>query len=109
MDEENKILEGETFEVVEETEKAPRKKRKMDFYVELVLFLILGILIGVAVKNEAAKRLVIGYDDYKMKIARQDYDINKLQAEVIEKNAEAQKQSEENVEDLNEEAPAVQE
>ncbi len=108
MDEENKIQEGETFEVVEEVKKAPRKKGKMDFYVELFLFLILGILIGVVVKNEAAKRVVIGYDDYKMKITRQNFDINKLQADVIKKNAEVQEQIEENSQDPGQ-PPAEQE
>jgi len=67
------------------------EKRKKDFYVELVLFLILGILIGVAVKMESVKRIAIGFDDYKMRIESQGYDINKLQADLLVKEAEMEK------------------
>jgi hypothetical protein len=70
------------------------EKAKKDFYIELVLFLVLGILIGVAVKMEAAKRIAIGFDDYKMGIASQDYDINKLQDEILKKQIEEAKNDE---------------
>jgi hypothetical protein len=63
-----------------------KKKRKTDYYVELILFLVLGILVGVAVKTEAAKTITIGFDDYKMKLQKQDYDINQLQSDLAKKN-----------------------
>lgn len=63
-------------------------KRKTDYYIELALFLILGILIGVAVKTEAVKRVTIGVDDYRMKIASQDYNINQLQKDLAKKQAD---------------------
>ncbi|MDP1833680.1 MAG: hypothetical protein U0944_02980 [Candidatus Moranbacteria bacterium] len=64
------------------------RHKKMDAYIEFGLILILGILIGIAVKTEANKRLVIGFDDYRMKLAKQDFNINKLQFEMAKKNAE---------------------
>lgn len=82
---EDKINEAEIQEVEMEEKKqeeTPKKKRKTDFYIELVLFLILGILIGIAVKTEASKKITIGFDDYKMKIKKQDYNINQLQTDL---------------------------
>ncbi|MDR3559587.1 MAG: hypothetical protein P4L62_03855 [Candidatus Pacebacteria bacterium] len=70
---------------------APKKRRhRFDFYIELALFLILGALVGISVKTEAAKRITIGFDDYKMKIERQDYDINQLQTNLDAQQAAAQ-------------------
>jgi hypothetical protein len=93
------ILEPEEENIPEETPEEPSSgKRKVDFYVEMALFLVLGMLIGIAIKTEAAKRVTIGFDDYRMKIRPQQYDMNKLQAQIIEKNqqveAEQQKQLE---------------
>jgi len=94
MEEENKINEaqvslissegesGKAGNFEAEKENTGEKKRK-DFHIELVLFLILGILMGIAVKNEAVKKVTMGYDDYRMKIMTTDYDINKLQADLI--------------------------
>lgn len=65
------------------------KNKKTDFYMELALFFILGILIGIALKTEAVKKITIGFDDYKMKIQEQDYDLNKLEKDSIEKQKEA--------------------
>jgi len=79
-----------TEEIQNDTE---RPKKKYDFYVELGLFLILGILIGIALKTEAVKRITIGYDDYKMKIMKSDFDINKIEKDILQKQKdEAQKQ-----------------
>lgn len=68
-----------------------QKNRRIDTYIEFVLILILGILIGIAVKTEAEKRITIGFDDYQMKIVRQDFDINKIQAEVTLQSVEESK------------------
>ena len=68
-----------------------KKKWISDFYIELALFLILGILVGIAVKTEAMKKITMGFDDYRMKIKNQDYDINKLQADLILKQKENNK------------------
>ena len=70
------------------------QKKQADFYIELALFLILGILIGIAVKNEAVKRITVGFDDYKMKFYAQNYDLNKMQDEQIQKLNQEQAQTE---------------
>jgi hypothetical protein len=81
--------------ILEMPEEKPKKK-KYDFYIELALFLILGILIGIAVKTEAAKKITIGFDDYKMKIMRSDFDINKIEKDILKKQAENAQNQEEN-------------
>lgn len=67
------------------------KNQKKDFYVEIILMLILGILIGVAVKTEAVKRITIGSDDYKMKFLANAYNLNNLEEELAKNREEAQK------------------
>lgn len=64
------------------------RRSRRDYYIELALFLILGILLGVALKTEAAKRITMGYNDYKMKIMSQDYNIEKIQKDVLAKQIE---------------------
>lgn len=92
--EENKIQEAEFSEIESGANKidssidssiefSKKKKWISDFYIELILFFILGILMGVAVKTEAIKKITMGFDDYKMKIIKQDYDVNKIQADLI--------------------------
>ncbi|MFZ5982014.1 MAG: hypothetical protein ACOYS2_00345 [Patescibacteria group bacterium] len=87
---EGEILESETREALEK-----KPKKRVDIYVELALFLVLGILMGIAIKTEASKKLTIGFDDYKMNILPKGYDINQLQKEEIQKQIEeSQKQAE---------------
>src|SRR3989344_1880343 len=64
--------------------------KKKNFTINLALYLIMGILLGVIVKTEAMKRVVVGFDDYKLAGIRRDYVINKLEKDLIEK-AKAQK------------------
>lgn len=85
-------LEKENLEELEKTNEFVKKRKKRDFYIELALFFILGALAGIAVKVEAEKRISIGYEDYKMKIEKQDYDLNQLQEKLIEEQIEAQRQ-----------------
>jgi hypothetical protein len=89
-------LEVRSEEVMEDSKKSTTKKKKTDFYIELALFLILGMLVGIAIKTEATKRVTIGYDDYKMKMAKQDYDINKLQSDLSKQSAAAASQGTDN-------------
>lgn len=77
------------------------QKKKLDFYVELFLFLVLGILLGIALKTESVKRVTIGFDDYKMKVKQQEYDINALQANILEKQKEAARAQEEKAQQQN--------
>jgi hypothetical protein len=99
------ILEPEKTEEINSAEVAAKesvevrvKKSRRYFYIELALFFILGMLIGIALKTEALKKITIGYDDYRMKIEKQDYDINKLQADLNAAQAEAQENAQEELE-----------
>lgn len=49
-------------------------RRKSDIAFELVLIFILGFLLGVTIKTEAAKRVTIGFNDYKIEQVKQSYD-----------------------------------
>lgn len=98
-EEESKEAEfSEVPEMIEEeyvpTPEEIARKKKRDAMIEMVLIFVLGILIGVAVKTEAMKRITIGYDDYKMKTEAQDYNINQLQADAVKKQEEAAKAQE---------------
>lgn len=100
MDEENKIQEGEVISEESLPEISNKKKRRKDLYVELFLFFVLGTLIGITVKTEAAKRITMGYNDYQMEIGKQDYNINKIQTDLtqksIEENSETQDEGSQN-------------
>lgn len=92
-----KISDAEILEP-ERVSEAPKKNRKKryDFYIELILFLILGVLLGIAVKTEAVKKITIGFDDYKMNIKKQDYDINQLQNNLLQKQIQSNQDSDKN-------------
>lgn len=88
--EEEKIKEAETEPIAESDQKKEAERRKKtDAYIEFGLIFILGLLIGIAIKTEAGKRITIGFDDYQMKLAKQDFNINKLQFEVTKRNMES--------------------
>lgn len=96
MNEKNKLVkEPEEDDAVESEEKVI-KPSKAEFYIELALFLILGLLIGIAIKTESIKRIAIGYEDYKMNIYESDYNINTMQVEVAKKRAEEIKEQQKN-------------
>lgn len=87
IQEEEKIQKVQFLEPVEIQERieAPavdEKKEKRSFLVELVLFFILGVLIGIVVKTEAVKKITIGFDDYRMKIHKNDYNLSEMEAKV---------------------------
>lgn len=64
---------------------------RKNIYLEYALFLILGFLLGVVVKTEAAKRITVGYNDYQVSTKAQVYDLNKIQKDIMD---EAKIQSE---------------
>lgn len=67
------------------------KKIKVDdFKFELTLFFILGFLLGFTLKTEAAKKITIGFNDYKVLRAKQGYDLDKLKSDLEKKAAEQQ-------------------
>jgi hypothetical protein len=70
-----------------------RKMRiKNDLVLEMVLFLILGILIGFTIKTEATRKITMGFDDYRLKNSQQGYDIDTIQKVLFEK-AKAQQEA----------------
>lgn len=63
---------------------------KADFFIEIALIFVLGILIGIAVKTEAVKRITMGYNDYKIKIEADRYSISQLEKDLIKKQSSAE-------------------
>ena len=74
--------------------KSARPKGRQGFYFEMALFLVLGFLVGVAVKTEAAKRVTIGFNDYKIVSLKQDYSFSEIQKNLAEKKKEAEESKE---------------
>ena len=66
-------------------EESTETKKKGNLKVELALFLILGVLLGVVIKTEAGKRITMGYEDHKAPLSKQSYSINDIQKELAEK------------------------
>lgn len=93
MDEENKIQDGEVISDENPIRNKKKDRKQKDMYIELVLFFVLGILIGITLKTEAVKRITIGYNDYQMDIKKQDYNINKLQADLTKESIEESSKS----------------
>ncbi|PIP26850.1 MAG: hypothetical protein COS71_01120 [Candidatus Moranbacteria bacterium CG06_land_8_20_14_3_00_40_12] len=89
-------MEQETKEA-SETKDDLEKNQKKDFYTEIVLMLVLGILIGLAAKTEAGKRITIGSEDYKIKPPAGAYNLNKLEKELAQSREDAQKAEAENL------------
>ncbi len=63
------------------------EKGRADFYIEIALIFVLGILIGIAVKTEAVKRITMGYNDYQIKIEDDRYSISQLEKDLISKQS----------------------
>lgn len=74
----------------------PISEEKKNAYLEYALFLILGILLGIVIKTEAAKRITIGYEDYRHKTDAQIYDFNQLKKNLMEKSKKEQEAQQDN-------------
>lgn len=66
------------------------KKKKREVIFELVLFFILGVLIGITVKTEAVKRITIGFNDYKLANGKAAYNIEEIKKELEQQAAAIQ-------------------
>ena len=69
------------------------KKKKKDLIFELTLFFILGALIGITDKTEAAKKITIGFNDYQIPAKAQRYDLPALKSELLRQAAQRQQQT----------------
>jgi hypothetical protein len=65
---------------------------KADFFIEIALIFVLGILIGIAVKTEAVKRITMGYNDYQIKIEDDRYSISQLEKDLIKNQGSAEEE-----------------
>ncbi len=81
---EKDAIKNSTDEVLE------ARKARRDLKIELISFFVLGILLGITLKSEAVKKITIGYNDYKVKTAIDDYNVSQLKADMIE---QAQKEA----------------
>ena len=72
---------------IEEQEKKSRFGKIKWINMELAFFLILGFLLGIAIKTEAAKRVTVGFDDYKISSLKQGYDFGKIQKDLAAQSA----------------------
>lgn len=68
---------------------ASQSNRK-NLYLEYALFLILGFLLGIVIKTEAAKRITIGFNDYQINTEQEVYSINDLQKKLAEEQNQGQ-------------------
>jgi hypothetical protein len=68
------------------------KKAKREIIFEMVLFLVLGILLGITIKTEATKRITIGFNDYKIANGKNDYNIEDIKNN-LQKQAQTEQQT----------------
>ena len=69
------------------------KKKKKDLIFELTLFFILGALIGITIKTQAAKKITIGFNDYQIPAKAERYDIAALKSELLRQATQQQQQT----------------
>ena len=76
------------FPEKEESEEDLAKKKKREVIFEMVLFLVLGVLLGITIKTEAVKRITIGFNDYNIVNGKNAYNISDMKNQ-LDKQAEA--------------------
>ena len=91
-EEKNEIAEDK--EVLTEEEKTNKKRREVVF--EMALFFILGLLLGITIKTEAAKRITMGFNDYQVKNTGSMYDLNAMKKGLDDKVKAAQQAQQNN-------------
>ena len=60
-----------------------KNHKKTELYIELGLILALGFFLGIGIKNEAEKKITIGFNDYKMKMEPIEFSLNKMQKDLL--------------------------
>ncbi|QQS61447.1 MAG: hypothetical protein IPN70_00730 [Candidatus Moraniibacteriota bacterium] len=74
---------------MERTQSLFSKHGKAEFFV----LLILGIVVGVIVKENISSRVTMGYEDYMIEKNVQSYDYAKMTKEVVEKAKAEEKEA----------------
>ncbi len=97
MSKKEKINDAEISSVEENDEEITNQKTESGkkYYLEIILILIIGFLLGVMIKSEALKSVSIGFDDYKVVSAKQGYDIDGIEKELMEKSKAAAEKAKE--------------
>jgi len=71
------------------------EEKKMSFKNKMMLVAIFGILLGFVIKTEAAKRVTVGFEDYKLLSSEKSYNINNLQKELERQKVVQEEQAKE--------------
>jgi hypothetical protein len=69
--------------IVEEIDSMSLPPERMSFKNKLIFLALLGVLIGFVIKTEAAKRVTIGFEDYKLSSPQETFDINQLEKDLL--------------------------
>lgn len=80
---------AEVLPTEEEIAISQQAKKKRELIFELSLFFVLGILLGVTIKTEAAKRITIGFNDYMIQNVKNVYNVSDMKNN-LEKQAQEQ-------------------
>lgn len=89
------IMEGEVIKKFEAEfdEKAAKKKR-------VLMLLVVGVLIGLFLKGVVLKPYVIGFEDYKLKNYKSDFNLQEETEEVVNNGENTENQETENTETI---------
>lgn len=60
---------------------------QVSFRNKLVWLALFGALVGFVIKTEAAKRVTIGFEDYKLPDAQKSYNLNQIEADLLKQKA----------------------
>lgn len=71
--------ESEAEIVSEEMDSTSSPQAKISFKNKMIILALFGMLLGFVIKTEAAKRITVGFEDYKLPESGKLYDINDLQ------------------------------
>lgn len=91
METEDLIIE-DNIDIDEEVKPGKLAKIRKFITGEIILLFVFGFLFGVVVKTEAAKRITIGFNDYKAVESKQEFDFIQIQ-----KDLEAQAAAQQNI------------
>lgn len=80
--EKNDIQDAQISEVTEVDDKSKNKK---NYHTEIILIFVIGLLLGIMLKAESLKKISIGFSDYKVTGGAQEYKLDEIEKELMEK------------------------